>query len=48
MVPLIFGIVFLVLYAVGRKLSWVRWFVTLSLILGIILLIVGLVLLVAC
>ena len=48
MVPLIVGIVFLILYAVGRNQGWARWLVTVFLVLGIILLIVGLVLLLAC
>jgi hypothetical protein len=48
MVPLIVGIVFLVLYAVGRAQAWVRWLVTVFLVLGIILTIVGVVQLVAC
>jgi len=48
MVELILGIVFLVLYAVGRNQGWVRWLVTVFLVLGIILTIVGLVLLLAC
>ncbi len=48
MVTLILGIVFLVLYAVGRNQGWARWLVTVFLVLGIVLLIVGLLQLFVC
>jgi len=47
-IQLILGIVFLILYAVGRNQGWVRWLVTVFLVLGIVLLIVGLLQLFVC
>ncbi len=48
MVALILGIVFLVLYAVGRNQGWPGWVRTLFAVLGVVLLVVGLLQLFVC